>query len=315
MPGFDQLSDIPEERRAVLLSKIRALQERDGLPGAAPGEADQAAATTIHRRGRGPWLRHGLGIVVGAAVLSGAGVVLLAHPTGHDARRAAAPEPPAIRTSPGRAARPGAAATPSRQATPSPMAPTARASQVAWQVVPVTEIAGIGCPDGVGQDVSLDAAIIGLGWFTGGGGWTGDGCDGSSAWTESGPGTPAGSSTVTWTFHPAARASRCTLAVYVPTQNALGEGEYAIATVSGTLAVVPVDQAATSGQWVTLGTYQLSGPGITIELTPRATPPAAGISLPVPAQRAASGAPFGIPVTGPGSGGPVAASAARATCG
>jgi hypothetical protein len=314
MPGFDQLNDIPEERRAALLGRIRALQEREGLPAAAPGEASQPTVTAARRQRRpahGPRLRRGLGIVAGAAVLAGAGLALLARPTGHDASRAAAPGSPATSASPGRAASPG---RPARQAMPSPMAPTPSASQVAWRVTPVTEVAGIGCPDGVGRDVSLDAAIVGLGWLPGGGGWTGDGCDGASAWTEGAP-SPTGPSTLTWAFHPQPGASRCTLTVYVPTENALGEGDYAIATSSGTLAVVPVDQAASSGQWITLGTYPVSGPAIVIQLAPRVAPPTPAATLPLPAARATSSAPFGIPVIGLGNGNPVAASAAQATCG
>jgi len=316
MPGFDQLNDIPQERRAALLRKIRALQEREGLPSAAPGEASRPASTAIrHQRPRGLRLRRGLGIVAGAALLSGAGVALLARPIGHDTRRAAAPGPPAISASPGQAVMPARTATPARRSAPSPTAPVASASQATWRVEPVIVVAGIGCPDGVGQDVSLVAAMVGLGWFAGGGGWTGDGCDGSSAWTESAPGAPMGSATLTWAFHPQAGASRCALAVYVPTQNALGVGDYAIATASGALAVVPVDQAAASGQWVALGTYPVSGSAITVELAPTATPTAAAAPRPAPAAPAAASAPFGIPVIGLGGGDPIAASAARATCG
>jgi hypothetical protein len=172
----------------------------------------------------------------------------------------------------------------------------------------VTEIAGIGCPDGLGQDVALDAAATGPGWIQGGGGWTGSGCDGSSAWTVDAPLNATGPASLTWSFHPGTGTSQCTLAIYVPTQNALGVGEYAISTSSGTLATVQVGQGASSGQWVTLGTYQVAGPVMTIAFMPRADTLADAVTLPVWT------APGTFPLTGLESGTPVAASAASAAC-
>jgi len=43
MPGFDQLNDIPEERRAALLGRIRALPF--GIPAIGPGSGDRVAAS------------------------------------------------------------------------------------------------------------------------------------------------------------------------------------------------------------------------------------------------------------------------------
>jgi hypothetical protein len=161
----------------------------------------------------------------------------------------------------------------------------------------VTEIAGVGCPDGLGRDVTLNASDIGPGWIGAGGGWTGDGCDGSSDWTVGIPDDLTAPSTLSWAFHPATGASRCTLAVYVPAQDALGEGAYAVSGSSGALGTVLVNQAAAVGQWVTLGAYRVAGSSVTVQLTPQP-----GTSTPLLDLLALTAADR------------VGASAARATC-
>ena len=52
-----------------------------------------------------------------------------------------------------------------------------------------TEVAGVGCPGSENDGVSLTATSTGPGWTTAGGGWTGNGCDGSSVWTMDPNGT------------------------------------------------------------------------------------------------------------------------------
>jgi hypothetical protein len=135
MPGFDQLNDIPEERRAALLREIRALRAREGLVGpAVPGTGAHREAGPLkpaiirlgHPHKRKSRLRRGLAIVFGAAALATAGTMLPARPAGHDARPPAQP-------SPGISLIPGQGTAP---ATPSP-AP----------VTITTQTAGIGCPD------------------------------------------------------------------------------------------------------------------------------------------------------------------------
>jgi hypothetical protein len=139
----------------------------------------------------------------------------------------------------------------------------------------------------------LDNAPTGPGWLPAGGGWTGNGCDGSTLWTMD-PNGKRAPSTLTWRFSPAAGAARCTLAVFVPTQNALGVSDYWVSiglTATGqVVARVPVSQATKAGQWLTLGTFPVSGSPL--EIT---TAPAPGAS-------------------GPGHRGAIAVSAARAHC-
>lgn len=101
-------------------------------------------------------------------------------------------------------------------------------------------------------------------------------------------------STLTWRFSPPAGASWCTLAVFVPLQNALGVSDYSVSAgppaTGQVIDVVPVSQQATAGQWLTLGTFAVSGPSLEITAAP-----VAGAS-------------------GPGHHGAIAASAARARC-
>jgi hypothetical protein len=80
------------------------------------------------------------------------------------------------------------------------------------------------------------------------------------------------SSTLTWKFSLAPAVSQCTLAVFVPTQNALGTADYAIFTGNPAeprnIAMIPVSQAASAGQWITLGRYPVSGISVKIQVAP-----------------------------------------------
>jgi hypothetical protein len=125
-----------------------------------------------------------------------------------------------------------------------------------------------------------------------GGGWTGNGCDGSTLWTMD-PSGKADPSTLTWRFRPAPGIKRCTLGVFVPTQNAQGVIDYSVSIGpkhSGQVLAVRVSQADKAGQWVTLGTFPVSGSPL--EITAAPVPDAAG----------------------PGHHGAIAASAASASC-
>lgn len=114
----------------------------------------------------------------------------------------------------------------------------------------------------------LDDAKSGPGWTTATGGWTGDGCDGSSVWTMDPSGKQTASSALTWFFTPAAADTSCTLSVFVPTKNANGVAYYAIGSGSASLGMVPVDQSADKGEWINLGTYQRTGSQVEIQLSP-----------------------------------------------
>ncbi len=152
----------------------------------------------------------------------------------------------------------------------------------------------MGCPSDGGDGVTFANAPTGPGWTPAGGGWTGNGCDGSTAWTMDPNGKQPVPSTVTWTLSSPAGASSCTLAVFVPSQNALGVTDYSVSTgppgASQVIGTVPVSQSAAAGQWLTLGTFPVSGSPLEITAAP------------------ASGA------SSPGHHGAIAASAARAAC-
>lgn len=129
------------------------------------------------------------------------------------------------------------------------------------------EVTGYGCPSGPRSGVSLDsAAAAGPGWSVAGGGWTGNGCNGTSIWTMN-P-SSMGPSAMTWRFMPG-NSRACTLAVFIPAENALGVASYTIGAGPGsaTLAALTVDQASEAGQWVTLGSFPVSGPSIQIQLS------------------------------------------------
>jgi hypothetical protein len=188
------------------------------------------------------------------------------------------------------------------------------------------EVAGVGCPHDQDDGVVIGNAPTGPGWATAGGGWTGNGCDGSTVWTMNPNGNQPISSTLTWEFIPASGVSQCTLAVFVPTQNAFGTGNYAIFTGnpagSQNVATIPVNQAASAGQWITLGRYPVSGTSVEIQVAPATDPigppgplgPPIPPGPPVPPGPAAHGLNH---VTGvaPGHNAAIAASAASARCG
>jgi hypothetical protein len=147
----------------------------------------------------------------------------------------------------------------------------------------------VGCPSD-GGTFTFNNAPRGPGWMSAGGGWTGNGCDGSTLWTMDPNGKQPVPSSLTWSFSTAG-ASRCTLAVFVPTQNAQGVSDYSVsAGPAAASQVVSADQSAVAGQWLTLGTFPVSGSPLQITMAP------------------APGAP------GPGHHGAIAASAARAAC-
>jgi hypothetical protein len=177
--------------------------------------------------------------------------------------------------------------------------------------LPWLEVAGVGCPHDQDDGVVLDNAPAGPGWTTAGGGWTGNGCDGGTVWIMNPNGNQPGPSTLTWKFSPASGVSQCTLAVFVPTQNALGTGNYVIFTGnpagSRNIAIIPVNQAASAGQWITLGRYPVSGTSVEIQVAPATGP----VGPPGP------GAHGRNHVTGvaPGHNAAIAASAASARCG
>jgi hypothetical protein len=114
-------------------------------------------------------------------------------------------------------------------------------------------------------------------------------------------------SSLTWKFGLAAGVSHCTLAVFVPTLNALGVGEYAVSTGATATVSVAVSQAAVAGQWVTLGSYPVRGSSLQIQLAP--APGRTGEPGP--------GAHGRGHATGqsPGHNSAIAASAAQASCG
>ena len=194
------------------------------------------------------------------------------------------------------AAQPGAAAADPGTAAAQPQAAAA-----------LTEVAGIGCPQG---NVVVANAPTGPGWTASDGGWTGDGCDGSAVWTADPNGKQPVPSTLTWKFGLTAGVSHCTLAVFVPSRNALGVGQYAVFTDAGTavadIALVAVSQAAVAGQWVTLGSYPVRGTSLEIQVAPAAGTKGA----PGPGAHGRNH----VTGQGPGQNSAIAASAARAAC-
>jgi hypothetical protein len=176
------------------------------------------------------------------------------------------------------------------------------------QMTSMRQVIGLGCPAGPGSGVTPTAATNGPPWTAAQGGWTGDGCDGASVWTMNPAGKPA-PSTLTWWFGAPAGAASCTLSVYVPTQNALGQASYAVSAGSGaSLGTVTIDQSLDAGAWVVLGTFPAAGSGYQVQLTPAVTElTAAGPAAKGPGGSAAKPAP-------PGHNSAIAASAAAATC-
>jgi hypothetical protein len=304
MPADDGLHRLSTEDLAAFLRRLRALRMREGLSldglaaqGNLPPGSDEAGQPGFTITQLGPRLarRHGprrsrwrpspgfVGVTATAMVLAGlaaSGVVLM-EPTGRS--EATAPSTP-LPGGQSMAGRGGQMPTHTMSAAPSPAGPRpAPASPHRARmpgktrvrvVVPVlvqpkrmgTEVAGVGCPDSPNDGISLADASTGPGWTTAGGGWTGNGCDGSAVWTMDPNGTSP--STLTWFFYPSMRASSCQLAVFVPSQNALGAGDYQISAGSASLGSVSIDQADDQGQWVPLGSYPATGGMLTVQLLP-----------------------------------------------
>ena len=255
--------------------------------GEAAAPAGGSAEYTMKHLGTRPARRsrRTITITTAVALLAASGVALASviQLGGHAGRAGAAPS----RAS----AQPGAVSAPSAPARRAPSASPAPHGRGPAQSL---EVVGVGCPNDSEEAVTLDNAPTGPGWMPAGGGWTGNGCDGSTLWTMDPNGNQPAPSTLTWRFSPAAGAARCTLAVFVPTQNALGVSDYSVSigrTATGrVVAAVPVRQATETGQWLTLGTFPVSGSRL--EIT----------TAPVPG------------ASGPGHHGAIAASAARARC-
>jgi hypothetical protein len=303
MPADDGLHRMSTEDLAGFLRRLRALRMREGLsldglaaqPELRPGgDAAGQPGFTITRLGPRLARRHGpqrsrwrpspglVGVTATAIVLAGlaAGGAVLTEPAGHSQSSApSAPLPGGGRSMADHGGRmhmhtrtEPAAPTPASPAPSSPAAKAARGLRV--RVVPVLvrparmgpEVAGVGCPGSPHDGISLAGASTGPGWTAAGGGWTGNGCDGRSVWTMDPNGTSP--STLSWFFYPSMQASSCRLAVFVPSQNALGVGNYQISAGSTSLGSVSIDQAGSEGEWVPLGSYPATGSMLTVQLQP-----------------------------------------------
>jgi helix-turn-helix protein len=274
-----------------------------------------------HRRtGRWPaaFSRRYVAVTAGASAallaVGGAALLVANQMSGHRATAVAGASPTPTSSVPG--------IGPSAQR--APFAPMPHRRSHTRGPLPWLEVAGVGCPRAQDDGVVLGNAPAGPGWAAAGGGWTGNGCDGSAVWTMNPNGNQPISSTLTWEFSPASGASHCTLAVFVPTWNAFGTGDYAIFTgnlpEAQNIATIPVNQAASAGQWITLGRYPLSGTSLEIQLAPATgTPGPPGPAGPPgpPGPGALGPGPLGRNhVTGvaPGYHAAIAASAASARC-
>lgn len=304
MPADDGLHRMSAEDLAAFLRRLRTLRVREGLSldgqaGLPPGsDAAGQPGFTITRLGprltprgaprRARWRPSpGLvGVTATAIVLAGlaAGGAVLMEPAGHhEASVPSAPLPGAgqsmanhggrmhMRTrlaGPARTSPWPAPASPRRV----PMTGKAHAPVVVPHLVRPArmgaEVAGVGCPNSPNDGISLADASTGPGWTTAGGGWAGNGCDGSSVWTMDPNGNQASPSTLTWFFYPSMQASSCRLSVFVPSRNALGVGTYQVSAGSASLGGMSIDQAGSQGEWVSLGSYPAAGGMLTVQLLP-----------------------------------------------
>jgi len=132
----------------------------------------------------------------------------------------------------------------------------------------LVDVAGVGCPDNGSDAVIPDNAPTGPGWALAGGGWTGNGCDGTTLWTMDPNGNQPFPSVLTWRFVPSPGTTRCTLAVFIPTQNALGESDYSISVGTGVVDAILIRQGAEAGHWLTLGTFTAAGGALEITAAP-----------------------------------------------
>jgi hypothetical protein len=294
---------------------------RDAASAAADGPHGEvpAPAAGIPRpappRGR-PARRAAVTVAATAAVaLVAAGTaVALMRPAGHpaasarprtspDVSRQAASRPRPLPQHPAPSAMRMSSAAQMSSAAPMSSAPQMSAPRM----TSVVRVTGVGCPGSQDDGVTLTANGPGPPWTAAQGGWTGNGCDGASVWTMNPAGKPS-PSTLTWSFGALAGLSSCTLSVYVPTQNALGQAGYTVTTGSGgSLGTVTVDQAAAAGRWVILGTFAAASSGYQIQLMPEA----AELTAAGPAR--GQGKSAAKPAQ-PGHNSAIAASAAATTC-
>jgi hypothetical protein len=193
--------------------------ETRALAGGSPGDrTPNRAGETTERHGAAPARRSPrvVDIAAAAALLAvgGTALVFSVQHAGHegraDASSSAAPPqsraasaPPASPVSSASSAASAASATPAASATSAtPAASAASATPAALasavpvrqappiapvaprRTAPVTspQIVGVGCPGSAGA-VTVNDAQKGPGWRPAGGGWTGNGCDGSTVWT------------------------------------------------------------------------------------------------------------------------------------
>ena len=269
-------------------------------------QALPALSRTITRLGRDGGRRPVAKLALAAGIVvvlaAGGGTLLVLRPASHET----ATVTPRHVTARHPAATPVATTPPASPPASSPPAAPARHPRKARPPAPPRQVAtgpqvtGPGCPPGPGKGVIVGNAAMGPGWAAADDGWTGDGCDGSSVWTMNPNGNQPVSSSLTWFFALPGKATSCTVAVFVPAQNALGVADYAISEGPANLATVAVDQAPVAGQWVTLGSYQVTGSPLDVQISPDlATLTAAGHG----------------PGSGPGHNSAIAASAAIAACG
>lgn len=160
-------------------------------------------------------------------------------------------------------------APPRRSAVPAPAKPASSTPPVRERArTSLVDVAGVGCPGNGNDAVILDNAPTGPGWASAGGGWTGNGCDGTTLWTMDPNGNQPVPSILTWRFVPSPGAKRCTLAVFIPTQNALGVSDYSVSVGADVIDAILVRQEAEAGHWLTLGTFTASGGSLEITTAP-----------------------------------------------
>jgi len=162
-----------------------------------------------------------------------------------------------------------AQAPPRRSAVPAPAKPASPVPSVRERGgTALVDVVGVGCPSNGNDAVIPDNAPTGPGWALAGGGWTGNGCDGTTLWTMDPNGNQPVPSILTWRFVPSPGARQCTLAVFIPTQNALGVSDYSVSVGAGVVDAVLVRQGAEAGHWHTLGTFTASGGSLEITTAP-----------------------------------------------
>jgi len=229
--------------------------------GAKAGKSGAAQARyTIKRLGpRRPRPGRRVAVIVVAVVLVvAAGVALAVAGTGRTGGRT------------GRAGAMPAQGSPRRSAGPAPAKPASPAPSARNRDrAALLDVAGVGCPSSGDVTVIPDNAPAGPGWGFAGGGWTGNGCDGSTLWTMDPNGNQSAPSILTWRFVPAPGTTRCTLAVFIPTQNALGVSDYSVSVGAHEVVyAVLVRQGPAAGHWLTLGTFTASGGSLEITTAP-----------------------------------------------